>query len=1411
MRHCRTGRGLHSLSHLFAHARKLIVALWHRFAERELNFLILQHLSTNGLGMGAEVHKLASLMNSRGMLPVRVDFKKNEHKLGYRELEARHSWLSSGHLRRLVSDLVEQRRAAITAPRSRIVSLLSRGSTALAPHLVGAHPSAAHVRPADPCAPRNLAGLLMDREGGRRRRIERPATHSVFSRYRMLKDVNGHLNDCYCVIMNRDGSRAFTAAEDGLIKQWSLRDGRLIRTYRKHTKEINHLALSDDGETLASASDDETVRVWEVATGRPIAVLQAEDSRRVMRVIFSPEQKRLLSIGLDGFCRLWSVPGLRTGGLDVDHKPIATYEVRARSGTTRHRAECNVCDFHPSGNEFVVGTNDMCAWVFSTQAVRPAGAAPHAATSRVGYRGWIENTCLSERDLGIYITDSEPNLRRTLQKKPSEGLNYLMSLLDGHNGEILVTAYSHGGHRILTGSLDGTLRVWVRPDARTRANAGREYLCYGVLNMGLHSADGVGQASWSNDDRYIVAANAETVRVWDSVRMQEIVNLGHHDGAVRVLKFHPTHPRVLLTAGHDGKVALCDYTTGRVLKSWCVDKRIEDGAMSDDGSVMAVSTGQGSLVIFGTGTRARYYPNPDEQFFWSDYKAVEYLENGEVLDKASGLPTHIAEKGCLIDRLGSKYKTQPASFKDRNVDFKEMAPRRQFSDATEAEAEREEAAFARRAAEQSRKVDSRVVAAAAKLRLQQRRGEDSDSDHDGTVRLEYSNMVPLNQQYSLSQIRYPVGPSLAQTQRALAARASPARPVLRRAPAPSPSSATPARRNRGRGQRQRRVVEDSESSESEDNESEYEFESGDDDDDDDDDENDEEMEWSERDSSARYSSAPSSAFPTPQRRTQRKRKVPARFDAGADDYLAGRSNRLRQRGSPPGLTREERYKRRRKEMHGDDDDGSDSEPFESRRASRRRRRNIVRSDDEEEKYEEPRVVLPPFAPRDWLKTTTRNPDEYIPQRGDRVYYFWQGHKAFCDKYPCFRTSADPIPTKAEGGSLGTETRAVVMDIEYFSPEMRLWSDWSVFLRLRLQVEVKAPHRRMTRRRTRKIEKPKIICVDFHRSDVADYVILADRVDRGQQWKPGQRFRTFFPDEKKWYGGRVMRLSATDPAFPKSIWENALVKWDSSDETETGDANAASSSGANAASGSADSAAGDATDLKTPVLKPEPDDADGADSVESPPVRRRSSRRLKEEAAEESPEPTQPPGRTRTTRASLKKDTERAVRESLSGAPARSGKTEAKNEPETQPMEFEGDTSQWDRLNTWEMQPLDSDDRLVDATLSAEERIQAEEALTEAMENEAYGIFCEPVDLHEVDGYAAHISCPMDLSLVLARVKAGFYRQMDALGHDIELIGRNCAKFNDPNAGIVQAARALVDEVLHKLGLERRPELTESAQ
>ncbi|KAJ2875507.1 hypothetical protein GGH93_001526 [Coemansia aciculifera] len=243
---------------------------------------------------------------------------------------------------------------------------------------------------------------------------------SVVASFRHYVRCHGHKYATFCVLFDRTGRRMITGSDDYLIKIWCTKTGFLINTFKGHQEVITDLALNVENTLLASASADGTARIWNLKTGEPRAVLVANSVGRcksITSVKFSPsprpEIRYLATTCDDGLCRVYRWDRDR---LIFDTTPTV---IDGRSDT---RDSISSFAFNHTGSRFAIATVAGYISVYST------------------------------------IADSVAHW----------GAPKLIRRMAAHEENITTLVFSSDGEMLLSGSMDGTAKVWKCGAADTR-------------------------------------------------------------------------------------------------------------------------------------------------------------------------------------------------------------------------------------------------------------------------------------------------------------------------------------------------------------------------------------------------------------------------------------------------------------------------------------------------------------------------------------------------------------------------------------------------------------------------------------------------------------------------------------------------------------------------------------------------------------------------------------------------------------------------------------------------------------------------------------------------------------------------------------------------------------------------------
>jgi WD40 repeat protein len=73
------------------------------------------------------------------------------------------------------------------------------------------------------------------------------------------------------VVVTPDSQFAISPSNDGTLKVWDMKTGKMVRTLQGHIGSVSVVVIMPDGRFAVSASDDRTLKVWDIKTGKAVA------------------------------------------------------------------------------------------------------------------------------------------------------------------------------------------------------------------------------------------------------------------------------------------------------------------------------------------------------------------------------------------------------------------------------------------------------------------------------------------------------------------------------------------------------------------------------------------------------------------------------------------------------------------------------------------------------------------------------------------------------------------------------------------------------------------------------------------------------------------------------------------------------------------------------------------------------------------------------------------------------------------------------------------------------------------------------------------------------------------------------------------------------------------------------------
>lgn len=182
-----------------------------------------------------------------------------------------------------------------------------------------------------------------------------------------------------------------------------------IARFSGHADSVFAVAVAPGGTVAASGGGDDFAFLWSVDTGAMLHTL-AGHTDSVASLAFSSDGAVLATGSLDGTARLWDTA---TGAC------LATLE--GPSG------EVAWVSWHPKGRVLLVGAADGTVWMWDATRVGGPGKAAAAAAADGG---------------------------------SGAGAAMCMQVFAGHEGEVTCGGFEGGGKLLVSGSEDGSVRLW---------------------------------------------------------------------------------------------------------------------------------------------------------------------------------------------------------------------------------------------------------------------------------------------------------------------------------------------------------------------------------------------------------------------------------------------------------------------------------------------------------------------------------------------------------------------------------------------------------------------------------------------------------------------------------------------------------------------------------------------------------------------------------------------------------------------------------------------------------------------------------------------------------------------------------------------------------------------------------------
>jgi WD40 repeat protein/serine/threonine protein kinase len=252
-------------------------------------------------------------------------------------------------------------------------------------------------------------------------------------------DLSGHRVVIFCVAWHPKGHLIASAGLDA-VKVWDARTEREVFKLPAGQRTIalpyDAVAFSPDGRYLVTGKIDGAVQVWDAGTGQEVRTLDLH-SLEIRGVVFSPDGKHLASASGDGKVKLWDATRL-------DQKQDARHTLSTRVPGP----SVNVA-FSPDGRQLATGGEENTVKIWDVQT------GQELQTLR-GHNGEVYTVAFSPEGGRWIASGGEDSAVKVWDSHTGK----LVRSFRGHTGLVSSVAFSPDGRRLVSGSRDGTVKVW---------------------------------------------------------------------------------------------------------------------------------------------------------------------------------------------------------------------------------------------------------------------------------------------------------------------------------------------------------------------------------------------------------------------------------------------------------------------------------------------------------------------------------------------------------------------------------------------------------------------------------------------------------------------------------------------------------------------------------------------------------------------------------------------------------------------------------------------------------------------------------------------------------------------------------------------------------------------------------------
>src|SRR5262249_2803336 len=101
--------------------------------------------------------------------------------------------------------------------------------------------------------------------------------------------------------------RALSCGALSQVFLWDLKTGKMARDFSGPAGCVHHVAYNDRARLAAASISDKMIRLWDLERGKTVRTLPGNNNGHEAGIGFTPDGKRLLTVGFGAPLRIWDV------------------------------------------------------------------------------------------------------------------------------------------------------------------------------------------------------------------------------------------------------------------------------------------------------------------------------------------------------------------------------------------------------------------------------------------------------------------------------------------------------------------------------------------------------------------------------------------------------------------------------------------------------------------------------------------------------------------------------------------------------------------------------------------------------------------------------------------------------------------------------------------------------------------------------------------------------------------------------------------------------------------------------------------------------------------------------------------------------------------------------------------------